>query len=125
MPPTALPPDRSEALNARGTAAAQAPFEAYRPKLLVGLSVGAALALVAGGTAAALDRPLGPLELVAFATALALFCGAPVLLYWTGSALPGTALLLAGGVPLGRVRDLVADHVRELVLGVGERQQAA
>ena len=62
MPSTSLPPERREAPNARNPVAAQDPFEAYRPKLLIGLSVGAALALVVGGAAAALERPLGLLR---------------------------------------------------------------
>lgn len=73
------------------------PFETYRPRLLRGLSIGAALALIAGITAAGIVGPVAPLELAGFWIAIALFLAAPVVLYATRSTLAGATLLIAGG----------------------------
>ncbi|NRA03641.1 MAG: PAS domain S-box protein [Myxococcales bacterium] len=82
---------------ARGPATAGDPFEIYRPKLLFGLCAGAAVALLIGMTATALQRPLEPLEWAGFWTALVCFCTAPFALRRTGSMLAAASLLLAGG----------------------------
>jgi len=74
------------------------PFRTYRPRLIVGLGIGAALALLVGAAAAAAERPLASLEWLGFGTALSLFCAAPWVVLRTGAVLVSVGLLLAGGV---------------------------
>ncbi|MGE4608964.1 MAG: PAS domain S-box protein, partial [Myxococcota bacterium] len=74
------------------------PFEAYRPRLLLGISAGAAAGLMVVATATGVFRgPLAGLEWAGFWVALALFCTAPLMQRWTSSVLIGVSLLLAGG----------------------------
>ncbi|MFP8881011.1 MAG: PAS domain S-box protein [Myxococcota bacterium] len=74
------------------------PFEAYRPRLLLGISAGAAAGLMVVATATGVFRgPLAGLEWAGFWVALALFCAAPLMQRWTSSVLVGVSLLLAGG----------------------------
>jgi len=97
MASTRVAPAMRESRAAPDDVVAPDPFEAYRPRLVVWLGIGAALALVVGGSTVAMERQLGSIEWIGFGTALALFCSAPLVLRWTGSVLAGAVLLMSGG----------------------------